>query len=138
MLGYHEPETKRLAMAVEARTEELAVAYRVQAPAIWHNILVNAGLRERGLCCHWTQDLVQTLRTLHLQHYRVMWGVSHYGTWREHNSVVVVAAGKPFTSGLVLDPWRRAGELYWVSVAADSYPWKPHPAENGAARIGCR
>jgi hypothetical protein len=138
LLGYRDPETQRLARAIQARTEELARTYRVQAPAIGHNILVNLGLRARGLCCHWAQDLMQTLAALQLQHFQVTWGVSRYRTRREHNSIVVTAAGQPFASGLVIDPWRKSGDLYWIPVALDTYPWEPHPAENGAARIGCR
>ena len=138
LLGHHDPESDRLARAVLARTAELAQAYQVQKPALWHNLLVNTGLRERGLCCHWTQDLLQTVRALHLKNYRAAWGVSRYGTWREHNSVVIIAAGTPFASGLLLDPWRNAGELYWAPVATDVYPWQPHPGDDGTARIGCR
>lgn len=138
LLGYHDPESDRLARTVLARTAELAQAYQVRKPALWHNLLVNMGLRERGLCCHWTQDLLETIRGLHLEKYRAAWGVSRYGTWREHNSVVIVAAGEPFVSGLLLDPWRNAGDLYWAPVAMDVYPWQPHPADDGTARIGCR
>jgi hypothetical protein len=95
-------------------------------------------LRERGLCCHWTEDLIASIRTLPVQKYSAHWGVSRRGTWREHNSVVVTALGKPFQTGLVLDPWRKAGDLFWIPVAEDSYPWQPHPGDNGIARIGCR
>ena len=138
LLGYHDPESDRLARAVLARTAELAQAYQVQKPALWHNILVNMGLRERGLCCHWTRDLLQTIRALDLQKYRAAWAVSRHGTRREHNSVVILAPGKPFAGGLVLDPWRKAGDLYWAPVTTDVYPWQPHPADDGTARIGCR
>lgn len=138
MLGYHDPESQQLALTVLNRTAELARIYEVQTPPLWHNILVNMGLRERGLCCHWTEDLIESIRTLPLQKYSVHWGVSRRGTWREHNSVVVTALGKSFQTGLVLDPWREAGDLFWIPVAEDSYPWQLHPGDNGIARIGCR
>jgi len=94
-------------------------------PAVLHNLLVNTGLRERGLCWHWTQDLLAHLRSLPLPHYQLHWGIAHRGElFREHNSVVVTARGADFATGLVLDPWREAGELLWVAVADDSYAWE--------------
>ena len=138
LLGYRDPEAVRLAQTVLSTANELARTYRVQPPALWHNFLVNVGIRDRGLCCHWTQDLLQAIETLHLEKYDVLWGVSRYGTWREHNSVVVTAAGQAFDRGLVLDPWRNAGDLYWAPVATDDYDWQRHPGDNDTVRIRCR
>ena len=138
LLGYRDDETVRLAQTVLAETDTLARNYQVQPPALWHNFLVNVGIRDRGLCCHWTQDLLQAIETLHLEKYDVLWGVSRYGTWREHNSVVVTAAGQAFDRGLVLDPWRNAGDLYWAPVATDDYNWQRHPGDNDTVRIRCR
>src|SRR5512141_1750267 len=36
---------------------ELAKEYRVVRPAIFHNVLVNLGMRQRGLCYQWADDL---------------------------------------------------------------------------------
>lgn len=138
LLGYRDPESQHLAQVVLARTAELTRTYRVRGPALWHNMLVNTGLRERGLCCHWAQDLIASIRALQLQQYHAHWGVSRYGTWREHNSVVITAAGQAFKTGLVLDPWRHAGALYWTPVRDDVYAWRPHPGDDGFARIHCR
>jgi len=138
LLGYQDQETLQLAQTIVATTDELARTYQVQPPALWHNFLVNVGLRDRGLCCHWTQDLLREINALRLAKYHAAWGVSRYGTWREHNSVVITAAGQAFESGIVLDPWRHAGELFWAPVATDTYRWQPHPGDNGTARIRCR
>jgi hypothetical protein len=46
---------------------------------------------------------------------------------REHNCVVITAEGQDFFRGIVLDPWRNSGNLYWARVTADSYPWKVLP-----------
>ncbi len=138
LLGYQNQETLRLAQTIVATTDELARTYRVQPPALWHNFLVNVGIRERGLCCHWTQDLLQEIRTLQLTNYRAAWGVSRYGTWREHNSVVITATGKAFETGIVVDPWREAGDLFWTPVAADTYRWQPHPGDTPTTRVRCR
>jgi len=138
LLGYRDPETLRLAQTIVATTDQLARIYRVQPPALWHNFLVNVGIRERGLCCHWTEDLLREIDALQLTKYHAAWGVSRHGTWREHNSVIITAAGQAFETGIVLDPWRHAGELFWAPVAIDGYRWQPHPGDNGTARIRCR
>jgi len=138
LLGYCDPETVRLAQTIVATTDKLARIYRVQPPALWHNFLVNVGIRKRGLCCHWTEDLLREIDALQLTKYHAAWGVSRYGTWREHNSVIITAAGKAFETGIVLDPWRHAGALFWAPVAADRYRWRPHPGDNGTVRIRCR
>lgn len=53
-------------------TIELADEYNIASPALYHNMLVNAGFRERGLCCHRAEDLHVKLR--------------------EHNTTVIYAA----------------------------------------------
>jgi len=138
LLGYRDDETSRLAQTILSATDALARQYQVQPPALWHNLLVNIGIRDRGLCCHWTQDLLGKIETLQLQHYQAVWAVSRHGTWREHSCVVVTAAGQGIATGLVLDAWRDAGHLYWTRVAEDRYAWQRHPGDNGVARIRCR
>ncbi len=138
LLGYRDDEVPRLAQALLESSANLAREYRVQPPALWHNFLVNIGLRDKGLCCHWTQDLLGEIKALGLINYRALWGVSRHGTWREHSCVVVTAAGGRFETGLVMDPWRNAGNLFWTRVADDVYDWQPHPYDNGVNRIRCR
>ena len=138
LLGYRDEETPRLAQTILSATETLAMQYHVHPPALWHNFLVNVGMRDRGLCCHWTQDLLREIEDLQLQKYHAVWAVSRHGTWREHSSVVITATGQGFKNGLVLDAWRNAGDLYWTPVAADVYAWQPHSGANDLARIRCR
>jgi hypothetical protein len=108
----------------------LAEEYRVTPPAWWHNLLIQMGLRDRGLCFHWTEDLMKRLQALHLKTYELHWGVAYRGSdLREHNSVVISGLNQPFDQGLVLDPWRNSGDLYWTAVTRDSYPWKPLPPD---------
>jgi len=95
-------------------------------PPLLHNVLVNVGLRERGLCWHWTEDLLARLGDLPLDAYDLHWATAHRGEmFREHNSVVVTAKGGAFESGIVLDPWRDSGRLYFGPVQGDRYPWEP-------------
>ncbi len=106
----------------------LAEEYELVRPAVLHNVLVRMGLKDRGLCHHWTVDLMQRLQLLELKSYQLYWGVAHRGSeLREHNSVVIAARGQRFEEGIVLDPWRNSGELYWAFIRSDRYPWQERP-----------
>ena len=110
-------------------SSRLAEEYRVVPPARLHNLLIQVGIRERGLCYQWTEDLMKRLQTLNLRTYQLHWGVAHKGSnLQEHNSVVITAKDQPFATGLLLDPWRYSGDLYWAVVTTDSYPWQELPA----------
>jgi hypothetical protein len=106
----------------------LADRYELVRPAVLHNVLVRIGLKDRGLCHHWTTDLMEQLERLELKTYQLYWGVAHRGSeLREHNSVVIAAKGQRFEEGIVLDPWRDSGELHWTPVKNDRYPWQERP-----------
>jgi len=103
----------------------LADEYRLVRPAIFHNILVRIGIKDRGLCYHWTEDLMEQLALLELKSFHLRWGVAYHDSeFREHNSVIVTSKGQDFSEGIVLDPWRNSGELHWSPVKDDRYPWK--------------
>jgi uncharacterized protein YceK len=128
--GADAEEAHRVAHTAVTYSRMLAEKYRVVPPAMFHNLLIQAGIRDRGLCYHWTEDLMQQLQSLGLSYFRLHWGVAYKGSdLREHNSVVITALDLPFDSGLVLDPWRNSGELYWVRVEDDSYPWRELPRD---------
>ena len=116
-------ESQRLAETVIRRSQELSVEYRSVRPAWVHNFLVRTGLRNRGLCYEWLQDLDRALIVLELKHFTLHWGVARPRTLREHNALVVTAWKRPFAEGIVLDPWRKSGRLYWVAVSRDDYNW---------------
>lgn len=123
-------EARRVAKTAVADSLRLAAEYRVAGPARWHNLLIQMGFRDRGLCFHWTEDLMKGLAALDLKTFRLHWGVAHRGSdLREHNSVVITALNQAFADGLVLDPWRNSGELYWTAVRQDDYPWVPLPPD---------
>jgi hypothetical protein len=88
--------------------------------------MVNLGFRERGLCTHWTEDLLKRIQGLGLKSLDLHWGIANHDILLrlEHSSVVITAKGQSFEEGLVLDPWRHSGELYWTPVKDDSYSWK--------------
>ena len=116
-------EARLVATNAYEQARQLAGDYRVVRPAILHNCLVNSGLKIRGLCYHWAEDLLAQLESFRLSTLEVRWGIARAGTVREHNALVVTARGQAFEDGIVLDGWRRSGRLVWLSVKADHYPW---------------
>ena len=121
-------EARQVAETAITYANQLAEEYRLVRPAVLHNLLIRIGLKDRGLCYHWTEDLLKQLQSLDLKTYQLHWGVAHRGSnLREHNSVVITAKGQAFEKGMVLDPWRNSGDLYWALIKTDRYPWKELP-----------
>jgi hypothetical protein len=121
-------EARQVAQTAVTYSHRLAEKYGLVRPAVLHNLLVRVGLKKRGLCYHWTEDLLKRLTALDLKTYQFHWGVAHRGSeLREHNSVVITARRQAFDTGILLDPWRNSGDLYWSPVRTDRYPWKQRP-----------
>nr|MBF0222193.1 hypothetical protein [Desulfobulbaceae bacterium] len=129
-LGYQDDEAERLAKTALFTTRTLSQKYRPARFPLFNNFLVHIGLKSRGLCCHWTEELLNSLQDLELKQFSIIWAVSNYGGFREHSSVAVIPANQPFENGLILDPWRNAGILYWGQISKDTYDWQPHPGHN--------
>jgi len=105
-------------------SSELANIYRITGSPRQHNLLVNLGIRQRGLCFHWTDDLLQKMQSLKSEYFEFHSAVAHRNSdLREHSSVVVTFKGAAFATGIVLDGWRDSGDLYWVDINSDSYTW---------------
>jgi cell division protein FtsB len=121
-------EAQLVAETAITYSDQLAEEYQLVRPAVLHNVLIRVGLKDRGLCYHWTEDLLKQLQSLDLRTYQFHWGVAHRGSeLREHNSVVITARGQAFEKGMVLDPWRNSGDLYWALIKSDRYPWQELP-----------
>jgi hypothetical protein len=119
----HPDEAQRVAECSIASADQLARDYRVLGPPLFHNFLVNTGIRKRGLCFQWAEDLFARLDRLKVSTLELHWGEARARTLREHNCVVVTAKGQPFHDGIVLDCWRHGGHLFTSRVASDHYPW---------------
>lgn len=102
----------------------LSNRYQLASPPLYHNVLVNYGHRPRGLCYQWTRDMGlqinRPMKSLQFHH-----GVAfRRDYWNEHSTLVVSAKGKGVPDGIVLDPWRNSGTLFWSRVKDDKkYPW---------------
>jgi hypothetical protein len=119
-----EDEATRLADVSVRHSEVLRRRWRMVKPIELHNMLVNLGLRPRGLCYQCAEAMYLRLRDLDLKTFDLHWGVAHKGDlWLEHSGVIVTQKGRPFSEGLVLDAWRHSGRLRWARVQDDRYPW---------------
>ncbi len=107
----------------------LAERYEVSGSSpVYHNLLVNLGFKPRGLCVDWTEDLMRRLKKARFHSLDLHWAIANYrSAFRlEHSTVVISARGDSLYEGLVLDPWRHSGRLFWAPTRADvDYPWEP-------------
>ncbi|WP_245972177.1 hypothetical protein [Rhodovulum iodosum] len=129
--GIDPEEADRAARVAYSETRVLAEAYQITDPPLIHNTKVNLGLRPRGLCYHWAMDMEARLaqedfRTLALHRAIANADVAFR---IDHSTVIVSRRGDPYDAGIVLDPWRLGGVLFWAPVREDSrYVWHPRAA----------
>lgn len=124
-------EAERAARVAYRHTYQLAQEYQITDPPIIHNTKVNLGLRPRGLCWHWAKDIEDRLKqedftTLDL-HRAVANADNPFRL--EHSTTIVSRRGDNFRQGVVLDPWRKGGVLFWARTDADTdYDWQSRDA----------
>ncbi|WP_424984602.1 hypothetical protein [Microbulbifer sp. S227A] len=124
-------EARRAAMIAYSHSRELAIAYEITDPPLVHNTKVNMGLKPRGLCWHWAEDmqtrlLSESFRTLDI--HRAIANADN-PLRIDHSTALISARDRPMQSGIVLDPWRNGGRLFWARVADDRrYDWQPQNA----------
>lgn len=121
-------EAHRAAQIAYTHAHELTLAYEITDPPLVHNTKVNMGLKPRGLCWHWAEDMEKRLlaegfKTLDIQ--RAI-ANSDDPLRIDHSTALVTARGQPIRTGIVLDPWRNGGALFWAPVGDDTrYAWRP-------------
>ncbi|MDW4499825.1 hypothetical protein R5H30_17665 [Sulfitobacter sp. D35] len=106
---------------------ELRSRYGVTDPPIIHNIKVNSGQRPRGLCWHWAEDMEKRLKSENFRTLDIQRAIANAGNplRLEHSTALITAKGDPWDAGVVVDPWRDGGDLYWSTVPQDTrYPWR--------------
>lgn len=119
-----EEEANVLAITLVNQTYVLKKKYKSIFIPILHNMMIDVGIRKRGACKHWAEDLLAQLRPLERNFYYLAWGEANVGTIMEHNVAVVIPRGRPFEDGLLYDPWRTSGKPFWVRVSDDHhYNW---------------
>jgi hypothetical protein len=124
-------EAKLLADCAFATVTKLRREYRMFGTPIFNNFLIYHGLRKRGYCYQWSEDLLIAIDGLRLKSLELHWGEYDPGTWRENNCIVVTAKGQPFKQGIMLECWRHLGHLYFGLVASD---WETYVENSAYAR----
>lgn len=123
-------EASRLATTAINESAKMSRDFKPFCFPWMNNALVNTGLRKRGLCYQWRDDLFPHLFRLGLKTMDLHLASARRATMLEHNGIVVTAKGRPFAEGIILDPWRRGGRLWWGTMKQDRFhPWKPLPRE---------
>ena len=118
-------EAEQVSVTAHHTARQLAHDYRVVGPPPFQNFLIHLGMREKGYCWHWSQDIGVRLKELKLKTLELHWGASDEGTRLESNCIVVTARGQAFNEGYIIDAWRMAGRLCWWPVSKDStFLWK--------------
>ena len=119
-------EAKELAQKAIIHSKELAKEYKLVSPPLFQNFLVNIGLKKRGLCWQFAYDMLSFVKAQNYKSFDYYIGGANVGDyWREHNVLVVTCKGCGFKDGILLDPWRDSGNLYFSKIKDDKkYKWK--------------
>ena len=112
-------EAEQLSVTAHTTARRLAREYRVVLNPEFTVFLVNMGMRKRGWCGHWAQDIGARLKELKLKTLVLQWGVAYDKTSSENNCIVVTARNQPFQDGIIIDGWRNAGRLFWCPLEKD-------------------
>lgn len=123
--GIDPEEAARAARIAYEYTAVLKAQYQITDPPIIHNMKVNRGTKPRGLCWHWAEDMENRLKAENFQTLDLHRAIANYDNWRlEHSTAIVSAKGARMEQGMVLDPWRYGGRLFWDTVQDDTrYNW---------------
>ena len=125
-------EAEQLSVTAHTTARRLKREYRVALNPEFTVFLYNIGLRKRGWCGHWAQDIGAQLKELKLKTLVLHWGEAYPGTTSENNALVVTARNQPFQDGIIIDGWRRAGRLFWCTVIKDDeYEVEQHYGHSG-------
>ena len=125
--GIDPEEAARIARISIEYSLQLRREYNVTDPPLIHNSKVNLGLRPRGLCYQWADDLEARLRLENFQTLILHRVIANSTNFRiEHSTVIASRPGDSEDQGMILDPWRYGGELFWAPTLEDTkYVWLP-------------
>lgn len=120
-------EAARAAAISYDYTAQLVVEYEITDPPLLHNFKVNRGIKPRGLCWHWAEDMERRLKAENFQTLDLHRAIANHDNIRiDHSTAIVSAKGATMFEGMVIDPWRKGGVLTWMRVTEDDrYAWRP-------------
>ncbi len=120
-------EARRVAEITYTYSAQLTEEYDITTSPILHNTLVNTGVKERGLCNHWAEDIHRRLVQERFRTLVPLRAISPQTTFRIiHHSAVIAPTGGTIYDGVILDPWRYGGTPFWGRTVEDTrYNWRP-------------
>lgn len=121
-------EAARAARIAYEYTAVLAREYEITDAPLVHNTKVNMGLKPRGLCWHWAEDMENRLLKENFQTLDVLRAIANSESdWLiDHSTALLAPRGGGLRDAMVLDPWRYGGRLAWAPVTEDKrYDWVP-------------
>jgi len=126
--GVDPEEASRAAHIAYQYTHQLALEYQITDPPLIHNIKVNAGLRPRGLCWHWAEDIEARLKQENFKTLQLHRAIANADSKIriDHSTAIISRRGDTLYQGIVLDGWRHGGVLFWSPTLQDThYKWIP-------------
>lgn len=129
-------EASRAATIAFDYTRTLAIRYEITDPPLVHNTKVNLGLKPRGLCWHWAEDMENRLNAEGFETLQMNRAIAEgRGVRIDHSTAIISAKGDSFERGVVLDPWRNGGILFFAPVVEDTrYFWEAREVVLGRRR----
>jgi hypothetical protein len=121
-------EARRAAQVAYSYTAQLVEEYQITDPPLIHNAKVNKGLRPRGLCWHWAEDIERRLKQENFQTLELHRAIANADNPLriDHSTAIISRKGDSLYEGVVLDPWRYGGVLFWSPLVEDTrYDWVP-------------
>ncbi|UUV05134.1 hypothetical protein [Ruegeria sp. YS9] len=121
-------EARRAAQVAYSYTAQLVDEYQITDPPLIHNAKVNKGLRPRGLCWHWAEDIERRLKQENFQTLELHRAIANADNPLriDHSTAIISRKGESLYEGVVLDPWRYGGVLFWAPLVEDTrYEWVP-------------
>lgn len=125
--GVDPAEARRAAEISYSYSSQLKQDWNVTDAALVHNAKIINGMRDKGLCNDWAQAMSTRLRQENFRTLDLHWVTSPPTAFRIiHHSALISAKGESMNEGIILDPWRNSGVLYWAPVGEDTrYNWRP-------------
>ncbi|MFA3918068.1 hypothetical protein [Ruegeria hyattellae] len=121
-------EAQRAASIAYVYSAQLAQEYDITDPPLVHNAKVNSGIKERGLCYQWAEDIEARLKQENFQTLTIHRAIAEprNAFVVDHSTALISKRGDSLKDGIVLDPWRDAGDLHWALTREDTrYDWQP-------------
>ena len=118
-------EALDIALFSTSYTKKLANSYHLVGGPYFQNFLINIGLKKRGYCYNYADDLAAALSHRGYQTVSIYRAAHKIHTIFEHNCVVITPKERD-DIGVILDGWRDAGKLYFDYMSRDrkNYNWK--------------